>query len=73
MLDRSLFLKSNQGDPDLLLFIQFKSSLKLKSMVLIGGEDGSAPAKIRLYINNENPGFDLYDDTVPAQVINLIN
>lgn len=73
ILDRTVFVRSNHGDPDLLLFVQFKSSLKLKSLILIGGEEGSSPATIRIYINNENPGFDLYDDTVPAQVINYYN
>ena len=68
MLDRSVFLRSNHDDPELLLFVQFKSSLKLKSIVLIGGEDGSAPARMRIYVNREHPDFDLYEDSVPAQV-----
>ena len=64
MLDRGKYLESNEGDPELLIYIPFNSAIKMKSMVMIGGEEGTSPAIIKLFVNKENPDFDLIEDGV---------
>uniref|UniRef100_A0A7S1SJV3 PITH domain-containing protein n=1 Tax=Tetraselmis chuii TaxID=63592 RepID=A0A7S1SJV3_9CHLO len=40
-------LKSNDDDCELLLHIPFTGDVKLSSICVVGGDDGSAPAKMR--------------------------
>ena len=63
MLDRTNFCESNDGDPDLIIYIPFSSQVNLRSMTIIGGEDGMSPAKIKIFVNrNESEiDFDLKD------------
>jgi hypothetical protein len=68
MLDRSEYCESNLGDPELLIYIPFNSACKIKSMTMIGGEDGSSPSNIKLYVNKENPDFDLIEGAQCSQV-----
>jgi hypothetical protein len=68
MLDRTEYLCSNLGDPELLLYIPFTAAVKIKSFTVIGGEDGSAPSNVKLFVNVDNPDFDLSEDGTPAQV-----
>jgi hypothetical protein len=72
MLDKEEYLSSNQGDPELLIYIPFNAAVKMKSMTLIGGEDSSAPSFIKLFVNLDQPDFDLIESGVPSQV-NLLN
>ena len=68
MTDKTEFLESNEGDPELLIYIPFKSAVKMKSMTMIGGEEGTSPSVIKLFVNVENPDFDLIDGSTPTQV-----
>jgi hypothetical protein len=68
MTNRDDYLESNQGDPELLIYIPFNSAVKMKSMTMIGGEDGTSPAIIKLYANIEHPDFDLIEGSTPTQV-----
>ena len=54
---------SNDGDPDLIIYIPFSAQVNLRSMTIIGGEDGMSPAKIKIFVNrNESEiDFDLKD------------
>jgi len=69
MLDRNDCLESNEGDPELLLYIPFNSAVKMKSITMIGGEDGTSPAIVKLFVNVENPDFDLIEGATSTQVI----
>ncbi|GFZ08557.1 PITH domain protein [Actinidia rufa] len=40
-------LESNDGDPELLVFIPFTSDVKIKSISVVGGADGTSPSKMR--------------------------
>ena len=40
-------------------------------MTMIGGEDGTSPKKIKLFVNHHNPDFDL-KDMKPTQEINCV-
>ncbi|KGN62400.1 PITH domain-containing protein 1 [Cucumis sativus] len=50
-------LESNEGDPELLVFIPFTSDVKIKSISIIGGPDGTSPSKMRVFINREGIDF----------------
>ena len=71
MLDHSIFCRSNDDDPDLLIYIPFSTQVKIRSMTMIGGEDGTSPKKIKLFVNHHNPDFDL-KDLKPTQEINCV-
>jgi len=45
-------------DEELLLKIPFTGNVKLKGLIIIGGEDESHPSRIRLYKNRPNMNFD---------------
>ena len=63
MLDRKDYCESNDGDPDLIIHIPFSSQVNLRSMTIIGGEDGMSPAKIKIFVNRKESeiDFDLKD------------
>ena len=73
MLDKTNFCESNQDDPELLINIPFYNQVAIKSMKLIGGEDGTAPNKIKLYVNKTNPDFDLLESTPTHQIDTIEN
>ncbi|XP_047154642.1 PITH domain-containing protein 1 isoform X1 [Vigna umbellata] len=50
-------LKSNEGDPELLVFIPFTSDVKIKSISIVGGAYGTSPSKMRVFINREGIDF----------------
>ncbi|KAM6541766.1 hypothetical protein CsatB_006213 [Cannabis sativa] len=63
-------LESNEGDPELLVFIpylsfpaifsfidRFTSDVKIKSISVVGGADGTSPSKMRAFLNREGIDF----------------
>ena len=72
MEDRKYFVRSNEGDPELLFYIPFNSVVNLKSMIMIGGEDGTAPLHVKLYTNITSPDFSLVETNVCAQEFQCI-
>ena len=71
MLDKKDFCESNDDDPELLINIPFYTQVAIKSMTLIGGEDGTAPSKVKMYVNATNPDFDLLEGK-PTHEIDII-
>ncbi|KAH9602376.1 hypothetical protein KSS87_011414 [Heliosperma pusillum] len=51
------FLESNEDDPELIVFIPFTSDVKIKSISIVGGSDGTSPSKMRAFINREGIDF----------------
>ncbi|KAE9594562.1 hypothetical protein Lal_00037452 [Lupinus albus] len=50
-------LESNEGDPELLVFIPFTSDVKIKGISIVGGADGTSPSKMRAFINRDGIDF----------------
>ncbi|KAJ4797176.1 PITH domain protein (DUF1000) [Rhynchospora pubera] len=50
-------LESNDDDPELLVFIPFTSDVKIKSISVVGGAEGTSPSKMRAFINHEGIDF----------------
>ncbi|KAL8109996.1 hypothetical protein AgCh_025925 [Apium graveolens] len=61
-------LKSNEGDPELIVFIPFTSDVKIKSISIIGGSDGTSPSKMRAFINRDGIDFSDAQSMQPVQV-----
>ena len=70
--DKLNYLESNLNDPELIIYIPFKTSVKIKSFTMVGGEDGTSPSNLKVFVNKENPDFDLIDSTKATQVIKII-
>jgi hypothetical protein len=60
-------LESNEGDPELLVFIPFTSDVKIKSISVVGGADGTSPSKMRAFINREGIDFSDAQNMQPIQ------
>jgi len=54
-------------DAELLIFVPFTEVVKLRAIVVIGGDGGSAPSSMRVYINREDVDFDLAHNSVALQ------
>eukprot|EP01111_Echinosteliopsis_oligospora_P012027 TRINITY_DN4086_c0_g1_i3.p1 TRINITY_DN4086_c0_g1~~TRINITY_DN4086_c0_g1_i3.p1 ORF type:complete len:204 (+),score=33.66 TRINITY_DN4086_c0_g1_i3:83-694(+) len=65
--DKVKYLESNEDDAELLLHIPFDGIVKLKSIVVIGGEDGMHPNKMKAYINRDDLDFSIVSDLKPVQ------
>ncbi|KAJ6815960.1 PITH domain-containing protein 1 [Iris pallida] len=61
------FLESNEGDPELLVFIPFTSDVKIKSISVVGGAAGTSPSKMRAFINREGIDFSDAQNMQPIQ------
>jgi len=73
MLDKKDFCESNEDDPELLINIPFYTQVAIKSMKIIGGEDGTAPSKVKIYVNATNPDFDLLEGKPTHQIDTIEN
>ncbi|KAH0460022.1 hypothetical protein IEQ34_010685 [Dendrobium chrysotoxum] len=62
------FLESNEGDPELLVFIPFTSDVKIKSISVVGGAEGTSPSKMRAFINRDGIDFSDAQNMQPVQV-----
>ncbi|KAI4380137.1 hypothetical protein MLD38_006360 [Melastoma candidum] len=51
------YLESNEGDPELIVFIPFTSDVKIRSICIVGGADGTSPSKMRVFINRDGIDF----------------
>ncbi len=56
---------------DLVFYIPFNGEVKVKSILVIGGDEGSAPSKLKLYKNVEAVDISILEDMKPIQIIDL--
>lgn len=57
--------------PDLVVFLPFQGEMRIKSICVIGGFDGAAPSKMKLYKNENNVDANICEEKKPVQVIDL--
>ena len=57
--------------PDLVLVIPFNSEVKVKTILVIGGDEGRAPASLKVYKNEENADISIIEDKAPIQKIDM--
>lgn len=60
-------MESNEGDPELIVFIPFTADVKIKSIAIVGGADGTSPAKMRAFINRDGIDFSDAQSMQPVQ------
>ncbi|KAG0494217.1 hypothetical protein HPP92_005211 [Vanilla planifolia] len=65
-------LESNEGDPELIVFIPFTSDVKIKSISIIGGAGGTSPSKMRAFINRDGIDFSDAHNMQPIQDWELV-
>ena len=63
-------LRSGYGK-DMVLVVPFSCEVRVKSICLIGGPDGEAPSKLKLYKNEEAVDINIQEDKRPIQEIDL--
>ena len=59
-------------DPELLFNIKFSGDVKLKSIIVIGGDDDLEPTTLKMFKNKEGLSFDDVRDRPPEQEIELV-
>ena len=50
---------------DLVLYIPFNGEIRMKAICVIGGEEGSAPSKMKLYKDVEAVDMSILEDKKP--------
>ncbi len=56
---------------DLVIFIPFKGEIKVKAINIIGGDEGTAPSKLKIYKNVEAVDINILEEKKPIQVVDL--
>lgn len=69
--DQTLYTESD-ADEQLIIHIPFVSSVKLKSIAILGFNDSSAPAKMKAFINREDVDFDSVESIHCTQEWDLV-
>ncbi len=64
-------LDSNEDDAELLITIPFNGAVKVKAISIIGGNDGSSPARLKAYTNRHDLDFAAVADMAPVQAWDL--
>jgi len=50
----------------LVVYVPFNGEIKVKAICVIGGEEGSAPAKMKIYKNVEAVDINILEDKKPV-------
>lgn len=73
---RDPYLKSNDGDPELLLHIPFTEAVTVKTMSfrteVPGGIEGAPPKTIKVFCNRDDLDFDTARDMEPQTTVELV-
>ncbi|KAJ1606497.1 hypothetical protein OJ253_2723 [Cryptosporidium canis] len=64
--------RSQDGDPELIVYVRFSSPCALSSLSIIGGEHGRSPSRVNLYMNDESLDFSSIQDKQPVQSLDLV-
>ncbi len=69
----TIYLCSNEDDPELILHVPFVSQVRMQSISIIGGLGGSAPMSVSVFVNRDDVDFTNASDLTPTQVIELVD
>jgi hypothetical protein len=56
---------------DLVMYVPFNGEIKVKSICVVGAEEGAAPSKMKIYKDVEAVDITILEDKKPLQVIDL--
>ena len=56
---------------DLVMFFPFNGEIKIKAICVIGGDESSAPSRMKLYKDVEAVDISILEDKKPIQIIDL--
>ena len=65
-LQPDIFVESDD-DPQIIIHVPFTCPVKLRSITVIGGDEGQAPSTLRAYVNREALDFGDAEQTPPVQ------
>mmetsp|Transcript_39132 Transcript_39132/g.110599 ORF Transcript_39132/g.110599 Transcript_39132/m.110599 type:complete len:206 (-) Transcript_39132:91-708(-) len=71
-LDDAEFVESCIGDEELMVLVPLTAPVKLTGLTVIGGDQGSAPSRVSLYMNREDLDFSSVNDVAPTQEVELV-
>ena len=66
-LDLDAVLESEEDDPQLIICVPFVCPVKIKSLVVMGGADGTAPLTLKAFLNHESLDFADAEQRPPVQ------
>uniref|UniRef100_A0A7S0L3Y3 PITH domain-containing protein n=1 Tax=Coccolithus braarudii TaxID=221442 RepID=A0A7S0L3Y3_9EUKA len=66
-LEHEGFVDSEDDDPQLLLHIPFTCPVNIRSLHLVGGEEGATPRELRAFVNHETLDFSDAELMPPVQ------
>ncbi|KAJ1728665.1 hypothetical protein LPJ61_003912, partial [Coemansia biformis] len=71
-LDTAHCIESD-ADVELLVYVPFNGMVKLKSVLIWGGDGQAAPSHVRVFANRDDLDFDSVGDAVPTQEWPLVD
>ena len=71
MLEEGKGVLQSDDDHELVIKIPFTTKVKIKALIIIGGENGTAPKKLKLYNDLANVDFSILEENEPTQVLDV--
>lgn len=65
-------LESEEDDPQLIISVPFICPVKIRSLVVMGGADGTAPRAVKAFVNHESLDFADAEELPPVQEWDLV-
>lgn len=56
---------------DVVVFVPFTGEVRVKAVIVIGGDEGTAPSKMKIYKNETNVDINIIEEKKPIQVIDM--
>ena len=72
MLEETKGVLRSDDDWQLVVKIPFSSKVKVKSITVIGGDDGTAPKSLKIYTDLTNVDFNILEENEPTQTLELV-
>lgn len=66
-------LSSNDDDPELILYVSFTEAVKIKSISITGGPDGSSPSEVKVWVDRDDIDFTNAADVPSTQTLSLVD